>query len=182
MTDLTTHSREDKRKRTRMVLLDAAAKLWAERGIRGASLDDVAAAAGLTKGAVYSNFASKTDLVLALLDRCAAEDLGLTICRAPAGNDLSPDDDKRLLSLLLVEFWLFGMRDYTAACRVADWYESMRDGLASRLGDAKDLSAADRATLAVAIDFGLAIQHLLDPDRVDAELYGVGMRLLMGGT
>ena len=64
-------SRQERRARTRAALLDAAERLWAERGIRGASLDEIAARAGLTKGAVYSNFASKAELVLESTDATA---------------------------------------------------------------------------------------------------------------
>ena len=59
---------------TRRHLLDAAATVFARQGFHGASLDDVAAVAGFTKGAVYSNFASKDDLFLAVFeDRYARE-------------------------------------------------------------------------------------------------------------
>ena len=47
-------------------LLDAALEVFAERGYASANLDQVAAAAGLTKGAIYSNFASKDDLFFAM--------------------------------------------------------------------------------------------------------------------
>jgi AcrR family transcriptional regulator len=50
-------------------LFDAAARVIAERGFHEARLDDIAAAAGFSKGAVYSNFASKEDLVAQLLER-----------------------------------------------------------------------------------------------------------------
>jgi len=50
-------------------LLDAAAKVIGKSGIVGASLQEIAAAAGLTKGAVYSQFDSKEDLLVELLDR-----------------------------------------------------------------------------------------------------------------
>src|SRR5580698_9295265 len=60
---------ERRRRQTRDHLLDAAAQVLAERGFHGASLDEVAAAAGFTKGAVYSNFKNKEDLFLALLER-----------------------------------------------------------------------------------------------------------------
>lgn len=43
----------------RRALLDAAARVFARQGAEGAGLDDVAADAGFTKGAVYSNFGSK---------------------------------------------------------------------------------------------------------------------------
>ena len=50
-------------------LLQAASQLFAERGVPATTIDDVAGAAGFTKGAVYSNYASKTDLVIAVLER-----------------------------------------------------------------------------------------------------------------
>ena len=53
---------------TRDHLLEAAAVVFARNGFHGASLDEVAATAGFTKGAVYSNFKNKVDLFLALLD------------------------------------------------------------------------------------------------------------------
>src|SRR5438477_12871049 len=53
---------------TRQHLLEAAAMVFARDGFQGSSLDEVAATAGFTKGAVYSNFRSKDDLFLALLD------------------------------------------------------------------------------------------------------------------
>jgi AcrR family transcriptional regulator len=62
-------SRDESRMRTRNLLLDAAERVFARRGYRGASLDDIAAEAGFSKGAVYSNFTGKEDLFLALLDR-----------------------------------------------------------------------------------------------------------------
>ena len=45
-------------------LLDAALRVFAERGYRNTSIDDVAHAAGVTKGAVYHYFATKEDLLL----------------------------------------------------------------------------------------------------------------------
>jgi Transcriptional regulator len=51
---------------TRAELLVAAARVFSERGYEGASVEDVATAAGYTKGAVYSNFGSKEKLLLAL--------------------------------------------------------------------------------------------------------------------
>jgi AcrR family transcriptional regulator len=50
-------------------LLEAGARVFADRGIYEARLDDVAADAGFSKGAVYSNFASKDDLVAAVMRR-----------------------------------------------------------------------------------------------------------------
>src|SRR5688572_14191310 len=62
-------SREEKKAATRKKLLDAAATLVARDGALAASLDAIAEKAGLTKGAVYSNFQSKDELLEALADR-----------------------------------------------------------------------------------------------------------------
>src|SRR5438128_5855960 len=59
---------ERRRGMTRQHLLEAAAIVFARNGFHGSTLDEVAATAGFTKGAVYSNFKSKDDLFLALLD------------------------------------------------------------------------------------------------------------------
>lgn len=59
---------ERRRRQTREHLLAAAAQVFAARGFHGATLDEVAKAAGFTKGAVYSNFASKDDLFLVLIE------------------------------------------------------------------------------------------------------------------
>ncbi|MEV5569356.1 helix-turn-helix domain-containing protein [Spirillospora sp. NPDC052269] len=181
---------------TRTALLEAAERLWAENGVHGASLDDVASAAGLTKGAVYSNFAGKTDLLLALLEHCTRDRVGVLTCAEPHDASRPPAErfaraglafrrrheggKARLTALLLIEFWLFGMRDYAAGWRVADWYDECRDDLARDLPESGGLSPRDRATLAIALDAGLSLQHLLDPDRVPAELYGTAMRLILG--
>src|SRR5271166_4734292 len=66
---------ERRRQQTREHLLQAAAQVFAERGFHGASLDEVAAAAGFTKGAVYSNFKNKEDLFLALLEDAYTREL-----------------------------------------------------------------------------------------------------------
>ena len=65
-------TRDERREETRDRLLDAAADVFNRLGYHGASLDAVAEAAGYTKGAVYSNFATKADLFLALLGRYAS--------------------------------------------------------------------------------------------------------------
>ncbi len=54
--------------RNRRRLLDAAARLFAERGVAGVSVDDVAAAAGVGKGTVFRRFGDKSGLAVALLD------------------------------------------------------------------------------------------------------------------
>lgn len=62
-------TREDSREQTTQRLLDAAQKLIAKKGLSAASVEDIAEAAGYTRGAFYSNFSSKGDLFIELLRR-----------------------------------------------------------------------------------------------------------------
>ncbi|MFI5511352.1 TetR/AcrR family transcriptional regulator [Mycobacterium sp. NPDC051804] len=62
-------TRERRVEHTRALLLDAAEEVFAEKGFTPASLDDIARAAGYTKGAIYKHFATKEDLFLAVSDR-----------------------------------------------------------------------------------------------------------------
>jgi AcrR family transcriptional regulator len=53
---------------TREKLFEAAARVFEEQGIGGASIEAIAAAAGFTRGAFYSNFTSKDELIIAMLE------------------------------------------------------------------------------------------------------------------
>src|SRR5438552_6465295 len=57
-----------RRQLTREALISAAAEVFTAKGFHGASLDEIADAAGFTKGAIYSNFASKDELLGAVID------------------------------------------------------------------------------------------------------------------
>jgi TetR/AcrR family transcriptional regulator, acrAB operon repressor len=78
-------------------LLDAARKVFAKQGYDGASLDDVAAAAGMTKGAVYHHFESKADLFWALAKRRLSNQMEVA-----GSSDGSPQqwDETRLQTVL----------------------------------------------------------------------------------
>jgi AcrR family transcriptional regulator len=62
-------SREESRDLTRLRLLDAGAVIIAKKGLSGASVEDIAAHAGYTRGAFHSNFRSKAELFVELLKR-----------------------------------------------------------------------------------------------------------------
>ena len=62
-------TRERRLEHTRSLLLDAAEEVFAEKGFAPATLDDIAHAAGYTKGAIYKHFATKEELFLAVSDR-----------------------------------------------------------------------------------------------------------------
>lgn len=64
-----TPARREKAVATREALLDAAEKVFYEHGVARARLEDIAATAGMTRGAVYWHFKDKTDILTALLMR-----------------------------------------------------------------------------------------------------------------
>jgi AcrR family transcriptional regulator len=62
-------SREESREQTQQRLIEAAQAVIARKGLAATSVEDIAAAAGYTRGAFYSNFRSKSDLFIELLRR-----------------------------------------------------------------------------------------------------------------
>lgn len=62
-----------KRAQTQDRLLDAAVALFAEKGVLGASVEEICERAGFTRGAFYSNFASKDELLIATMERKGEE-------------------------------------------------------------------------------------------------------------
>ncbi|MCA2246683.1 TetR/AcrR family transcriptional regulator [Mycobacterium intracellulare] len=62
-------TRERRLEHTRSLLVDAAEEVFGEKGFVAATLDDIAHAAGYTKGAIYKHFSTKEDLFLAVSDR-----------------------------------------------------------------------------------------------------------------
>ena len=123
--DLQPLTPERRRQQTREHLLAAAAEVFGERGFHGASLDEVAAVAGFTKGAVYSNFKNKEDLFLALFK--ANYDREMDALRAALRNSEVPPEARisefvhlirdqtaqagRNFNLLYQEFLLYAARN-----------------------------------------------------------------------
>src|SRR5215831_9655334 len=89
-------SRAEQAERNRALVLDAARQVFLARGYHNATLEQIADEAGFSKGVMYSQFASKADLFLALLDDRIAE-------RAKENARLVeslPGDDQGLLTLV----------------------------------------------------------------------------------
>ena len=127
---------ERRRQQTREYLLQAAAQVFAERGFHAATLDEVAAAAGFTKGAVYSNFKNKDDLFLALLEDAYAREM--TALKATIeGSDVPPEarigdfvsliggelDRVPNMGALYLEFHLYALRNPAARVRMNELEE-----------------------------------------------------------
>jgi AcrR family transcriptional regulator len=190
-------NRQERKSRTREQLLDAAAAVFARRGFEAATLDEVAAAAGYTKGAVYSNFASKTDLLIGLIERrievaSAYQErrlAGASQDDAAGGLDVGaaqPGLDQQWL-VLAVEFWLHAMRDPQARVLMAGQYERARTVAAQLIAGAYDkagrrppLSPRDLAIVVEALGTGLALQAALDPERVSMGLQAEVLGRVLG--
>lgn len=159
-------------------VLDAARAVFAARGVDGASVDAVAAAAGLTKGAVYSRFPSKEALFVAAAlghdDEVLAGIAGKTTA-AWARSWARGLAAQRQWALLGMEFRLFGLRNRGAADTTREWQRASHARLRremSRLLESSGLrlrvDADAAAAIVAAVAAGLAQQHYTD-DAVDAE-------------
>jgi TetR/AcrR family acrAB operon transcriptional repressor len=86
---------------TRNSLLDAAERVFLAQGVAGTSLNDIAAAAGTTRGAIYWHFKDKADLFNAMMDRVAMPlQSALSLVDARPGEDPLPGLKKALRSAL----------------------------------------------------------------------------------
>jgi AcrR family transcriptional regulator len=167
-----------KRERTRAALVAAALELVAEKGFAAASLDEIAARAGMTKGAIYSNFASKAELLLA-----AMMARGLTIeTEPPAGASLA--DHVRAMAggladtlrrakgeqALMAEFQVYALGDPELRRGLAAAYSETFARTAAYLADlpgAGDTAAARRLAVALqSIALGFLVQSLITPDEM----------------
>lgn len=95
-------TRRERQQRTRKSLLDAAARLFSKRGLEGASIDEIAQAAGFTKGAFYANFRSKEELFLVMLDERFSRELE-RLDRALAGTQ-EPHEEARAAAADFIHF------------------------------------------------------------------------------
>jgi AcrR family transcriptional regulator len=193
---------EKRRRQTRDHLLEAAAQVLAERGFHGASLDEVAAAAGFTKGAVYSNFKNKEDLFLALLETLHAREMAelqrvldasevppesrlsdfVALYRTEAG--LMPGD----WSALYLEFCVYSMRNPEARRRLAEIDEASINSIAAiieteraRWGIRTNESARHVARFIQAFSRGVGLMRGIDPDAVDDSFLETAIAVLARG-
>ena len=166
---------ERRRAMTRQHLLEAAAMVFARDGFQGSSLDEIAATAGFTKGAVYSNFKSKDDLFLAVLDERFERGRAAIRGVLDTPEARSPDKWKPLVwdeswTMLFLEFVLYAARNPDARLKLAAWTRhslSQVEQLLTEEYDAADrppgYPPADIAMISVALFDGLGVYRLIDP-------------------
>lgn len=192
-------SREERRAQTRERLLDAAADVFNRLGFHGASLEAVAEAAGYTKGAVYSNFASKAELFAALAERRSAsvnpEPTWQAFLEMPIGDFIDGMGEMlraqatrdEAWDVLTIELWLAAMRDPSLREVVSHDYRQMREAFGPVIerklaeeGITTPFTAAELGSLVSAVGSGLILQYYLEPEEVDPDLLPRALRRLLG--
>ncbi len=164
-------TRVEQKAATRARLLDAAALLVAAKGVEGATVDAIAAAAGVTSGAFYASFRGKSELLAALV---AAHNTDLSTVPLAA---LAPSLGQRLESLLAanpVDAGLFtellaaAGRDDALRAEMAGRVLANVDALARRLdeeGMTTVLPARDTALLLQVLVAGtIALRQVVGPE------------------
>ncbi|HEX3608484.1 MAG TPA: TetR/AcrR family transcriptional regulator [Solirubrobacterales bacterium] len=194
-------TRAEKQARTRAELLATAAAVFAQRGYDGASVEEIAERAGYSHGAVYSNFAGKADLFLAVFeDYMAGRAQELAATQRELDEDAPLEARARALAdqwmerfaadresfLLHLEFLGQAGREPELAERFGTRSASLREAIAAYIahyeeeeGMESPLPPADLALVLRALGIGLAIEALVSPDAVRDELYGDFVELLV---
>ncbi|MBA8793850.1 AcrR family transcriptional regulator [Friedmanniella endophytica] len=194
-------TRRPPRSEVRADVLAAATRSFLTRGYRRTSLNELAAEAGYSKGAVYSNFGGKPELFAAVVaarasdfaDRALAQfDAVLTegepsgstdVVAARLAGSLTTDDQ---WPVLLEEFRALAAEDPQLRAVYTQWRTAQRDQLAAQIAarraalgrpDAVDTQAA--ATLLMLLVNTLALERRAAPDALPASLVSSTLELAL---
>jgi AcrR family transcriptional regulator len=194
-------TRAQRQARTRTELVDAAERLFTARGFHATFLDAVADEAGYTRGAVYSNFASKEDLFFAVYERrvegflpeleralAAGGDVGDALLSVTAAHRRRREREHDGWLAVFLEFWAHVLRHPEHRARFAAIHGRYLDPIAAALErwaadeDVELPLDARRLTIAVTVmGTGLGLERLTQPDVIDAEFAVQVPRLWMDG-
>lgn len=180
-----------RRTQTRRVLLEAAAQMFAERGIADSSVDAIALAADRTSGALYDHFGSKEGLLFALLESWV-DDVAVVLGAELEGADTlrermtalwrnisSPTIGDGRWIALEHELWGYAIRNPDALQRLSERYRVAWDGLDQLSGDSTLAGRPGPAVLGVLL--GLEMMRRVDPESVtDALAIDILSRIVAG--
>ncbi len=183
-------TRAESKERTRQRLLAEAQRLFRERGYAATSLEQIADAAEVTKGAIYGHFASKEDLMLSAIEAAPApgatailsdQSRPLPERLAEYGRAVAADNPGDAAELaVILEFYAALLRAPDALNR----YSSRLEGRLQKLADAgSDEPAAGAApvqawAIGQAMLVGLQIYKRLAPGLVTPEVFERAFGLL----
>ena len=193
-------TREESKARTRSRLMAAAGKVFARRGLEGATVDEVAGEAGYTKGAFYANFDSKEALFLAMLDERFAQRLA-EIDRV-LGSGASVTEQARMAgqefseqlagdpewSRLFFEFSARALRDERFRAELVARQRALRERIADgfrehaeAIGAEPPLPAEQVAAMTYAMADGFALARLLEPEGVPYDMFATMLAVFFTG-
>ncbi len=171
----------DRRADTRRRLLSAAAELFASQGYDAVSVDEVAAAADRSSGAVYAHFGSKQGLLRALLESWQETTAAVVAAEFAVSPDRAarmaalwrnvshpPDELGEQWLLLEHELWLRAVRDPEVGAGLRNRYAEVRASMSMGFRE-RGVSCevgADLASQVFALLIGLDMQRRLDPEAV----------------
>jgi AcrR family transcriptional regulator len=191
---------ERRRAMTRQHLLDAAAIVFARNGFHGSTLDEVAATAGFTKGAVYSNFKSKDDLFLELLDDRIDRQFAVVSEVLESGSHDAAEQFPRIREIfgsemfwdenfttLWLEFVLYARRNPEARAKLAASVQRSRAQVQeliehefATVGVSPSYPTRDLAEISLALFNGLGIDRLVNPSVVTDQTLDTTLSFLYG--
>ena len=191
-------TRERRKQLTRDVLIAAATEVFAQRGYEGASLDEIAEAAGFTRGAIYKNFGGKEELFFCAVDRLNEQTIEAFRAIAPSSADAKEWDISKLAELWRAsvadfdelfaigkEHELYVLRNPSARARAVDHRQKQRvlvasfiEEVAERAGMKLRLPAPTLAAVILAAADGLTYSLRVDGEDLFVpflELLNAGM-------
>ncbi|NYD47344.1 AcrR family transcriptional regulator [Actinomadura luteofluorescens] len=189
MTDNRGPARRVPREEVRRRLLAEAVRVFTERGYDDARIEDIAHAAGFTKGAVYSNFGGKQELFGAVLSQ-GAEDERATVTAEIDGGGETGALIERVAALITarivtdtghgqlgLEFAARAARDEKTRAVLAPMRRAQRDTAARAVAEVSDRTGTGPAVppelaglILHCLTNGLVNEHLADPEAVTADV------------
>lgn len=184
---------------SREQILVAATRVFARRGYRDASIAEIAAEAGFSKGALYWNFKSKAELFFALLDQVEERlrVLLTVIASGPIDRDVTVEfsrglstllEQNRDMVMLFHEYTALAVRDPALAERYAARFATFREEVArtiearfETLGVPLSIPAESLATVVMSLVVGLSVELLTEPDAVSEDLFGRVLSVIEAG-
>ena len=175
---------------TRDKLFEAAARVFEEDGIGGASIEAIAAAAGFTRGAFYSNFNSKDELIIAMLEDHVAQSIRRNLdilaqhrnlddfIATLKAMDRGKQDPLTRSPLLHIEMILFVARAEKRRPELAKRLRARRKLIADIIeatlkGNDKNnrLDPPWMASVVLALEDGFRLHRLIDPETTPADSF-----------
>jgi AcrR family transcriptional regulator len=191
-------TREENKEQTRQRLLEAATELFAVKGYEGSAVEELAEHAGYSRGAFYSNFANKEELMKAIINQGFDSDLeGIRRLEALEGVDALAAGYKELSRafyedpmniLWMLEFQLSAVRHPELREAYAAQHRKMREGIRhlltnhlQREGHEDPEAYEEYADLFLVIVPGLGLLKLIYGDEISPDAFERAFRAIVRG-